>query len=247
MSLNKAKLEEFVQSFGDYEFASKYFNKQIVLFGYNLQKYEIYEHFNPAKIQKCFELLDLMIPENIPDLMNKSAGNGKLIRREGGSRVPRVEMRNIEHELKLTQEANKGEKVYYGGQVYDLYRDIRTIIESAKYEVLVIDAYINEEVIDLYLGRLPVGVKIMILTKKPQSNFLTVAAKFKRRHENNFIVKTNDKCHDGMFFVDKQCYLIGKSIDEAATEKPTYLIALKDGGAFRQVFQSLFDSGKRVL
>lgn len=246
MSSNKAKLEEFVESFGDYEFASKYYNKQIVLFGYYLQKYEMRGHFTPGQIQRCFEQSDLKTPDNIPDLMKKAAENGKLIRRGNGYRVPRIETKHIEQELNQIQKPNRGEKAYHAGQVYELYRDIKAIIESGKDEVLIIDAYVNEEVIDLYLEKLPFGIKIMILTNKPQGNFMAVASKFRQKHQDNFIVKSNDKCHDRMFFVDKRCYVIGQSVDKAATEKPTYLIEIQNGGIFRQVFQSLFDSGKRL-
>lgn len=246
MSLNKTKLEEFVESFGDYEFASKYYNKQIIFFGYYLQKYEEYDQFTPTDIQSCFEQLDLGMPENISDLMKKAADSGKLIRKGNGYRIPRIETKNIEGELKQTLKKNGDERVYHPGQVYELYRDIKTIIESAKNEVLIIDTYANEEVIDLYLGKLPLGIKIMILTNKPQGNFVAVATKFKQKHHENFVVKTNDKCHDRVFFVDKKCYVIGQSIDKAAIEKPTYLIEIQNAGTFRQVFQSLFDSGKRM-
>lgn len=139
------------------------------------------------------------------------------------------------------------EKVYKPGQIYDFYRDIQKITLTAKNEVFVIDAYAHEDVIELYLDKLQSGIKMMILTRKPKGNFLNVAVKFKLKHGNSFKVKTNEKCHDRLFFVDKKCYVIGQSIEKAATDKPTYLCEIQNSGAFRFVFQSLYDSGKTII
>lgn len=105
----------------------------------------------------------------------------------------------------------------------------------------------NEDVIDLYLSKLPLGIRIRILTAKPQGNFNAIARKFKQKHGSNFQVKENAKCHDRLFFVDRKCYLIGQSIDKAASDKPTYLCEIQSSGIFRNAFQTLFDSGKTVI
>jgi predicted RNA-binding protein associated with RNAse of E/G family len=44
--------------------------------------------------------------------------------------------------------------VYEKGQVYDFYKDIREITQTAKNEAFVIDAYPDAEVLDLYLEKL---------------------------------------------------------------------------------------------
>jgi len=139
------------------------------------------------------------------------------------------------------------ERVYGTGQAYDFYRDIKELILTAKSEVFVIDAYATEDIIDLYLDKLSIGLRIMILTKESKGNFESIAKKFKLKHGSNFIVKINDKCHDRLFFVDKRCYVIGQSIDKAALNKPTYVLEIQNGGLFRNVFQPLFDSGKTLV
>lgn len=139
------------------------------------------------------------------------------------------------------------ERVYSTGQTYDFYRDIKELTLAAKSEVFVIDAYASEDIIDLYLDKLPVGHRIMILTKEPKGNFELIAKKFKLKHGSNFIVKINDKCHDRLFFVDKKCYAIGQSIDRAASDKPTYVLEIQNGGLFRNVFQPLFDTGRTLV
>ena len=88
---------------------------------------------------------------------------------------------------------------------------------------------------------------MMILTSKLQGNFVNVANKFKLKHKNCFKVKTNKKCHDRLFFVDKKCYVIGQSIEKAAKDQATYLCEIENGGLFRTVFQSLYDSGKTLI
>jgi len=172
----------------------------------------------------------------------------KLIPRNSGYRVSKPHVDLIKKSLQPPKEKERRtEKVYESGQSYDLYRDIKSIILSAKQEVFVIDAYASEDIIDLYLDKLPTGVKMMVLTNTPKDNFINVAQKFKKKHGANFIVKTNSKCHDRLFFVDKRCYVIGQSVDNATSEKPTYLSEIQNSGIFRNVFQTLFDLGKTLF
>ena len=112
--------------------------------------------------------------------------------------------------------------------------------------MFVIDAYAHEDIINFYLDGLQKGIKIMILTERPKDNFTKIAIKFKREHENNFEVKTNKDCHDRLLFVDKKCYVIGQSLEKAAETKPTYLCEIHNSGKFRDVFQKLYDSGRKI-
>jgi len=153
-------------------------------------------------------------------------------------------MQSILEESSLS---NRLEKVYNPGQSYEFYDDIKKLISSSKSEVFLIDSYATEDIIDLYLSKLRTGIKIMILTKDPKGNFVSVAQKFKMKHGKNFTVKINKNCHDRVFFVDKQCYVTGQSLDKAASNQPTYLCEIDKKGSFRSVFQHLFDKGKTLF
>jgi len=138
------------------------------------------------------------------------------------------------------------EKVYEKGQVYDVYKDIREITQSVKNEVFLVDAYVDEEALDLYLDKIPSGINIRILTNKPQGNFITVAQKFKAKPGVDFEVRQNNDCHDRLFFVDNTCWVIGQSIKDAG-KKPTYLVKIESHDLFRLVFEKLWSSSSVLV
>ena len=118
----------------------------------------------------------------------------------------------------------KEQKVYPKGSIYDFYRDIIEIVTQAKNEIIITDNYANEELIDLYLQKVPESISIKILTKEPKGNFIAVARKFKAQH-TNFEARTSNEWHDRWVFVDNACWVTGQSVKDAAT-KPTYLVKL---------------------
>ncbi|HYL65628.1 MAG TPA: hypothetical protein VEU72_00580 [Nitrosopumilaceae archaeon] len=221
--------------------------EQIIQFGYYLQNEENYTSFKSSDIRECYQLSDIPEPSNISARMSELKRDNRLIPRGLTTyRLSKPEFDKIK-ELVSPEKNGRIEKVYKPGQIYDFYKDIHNITLSAKNEVFVIDAYAHEDVIELYLDKLSVGIKIMILTSKPQGNFINIAKKFKQKHGNNFKVKINDHCHDRLFFADKKCYVIGQSIEKAATDKPTYLCEIQNSGAFRSVFQNLYDTAKTLI
>jgi len=216
--------------------------------GYYLQKYENYESFNIVDINNCYDLLDIKKPVNTSDSLNKLNDSGKIIPKKSGFRVSKQEAEAMKTLLdEKVSESLKFEKVYSPGDSYDIYDDVKKIIESATSQVFLVDSYATEDIINLYLNKLSKGIIITILTNKPTENFVLIAKKFKNKHGKNFSVKINKNCHDRVFFVDKKCYVTGQSLDKAASKQPTYLCEITNGGSFRNVFQKLFDSGKTLL
>jgi hypothetical protein len=150
----------------------------------------------------------------------------------------------------------KGEKVYEKGQVYDFYTDIREITQQAKAEVFLIDAYPDEDVLNLYLEKIPSGIKIRILTNEPNknntkayrnfANFVAVSKKFKMKPGVAFEVRESQDCHDRLFFVDDSCWVMGQSLKDAG-KKPTYLVKIESQQLFRKVFEDLWNQGRTLV
>jgi len=141
---------------------------------------------------------------------------------------------------------DKREKVYEKGQVYDFYKDIKDITQLAKNEVFLVDAYPDEEVLDLYLEKVPTGIRIRILTNAPKGKFVTVAQKFKVKPGVNFEVRSSSDCHDRFFFIDGECWVMGQSLKDAA-KKPTYLIKVESSALFKKVFDDLWSHSKILI
>jgi len=160
-------------------------------------------------------------------------------------------------DLKLaTIEYGAGEKVYEKGQVYDVYKDIRDITTPAKSEVFLVDAYPDEDVLNLYLEKIAPGIKIRILTNEPAktatrayqsfTNFVTVAQKFKQKPGVNFEVRKSADCHDRVFFVDGDCWVMGQSMKDAG-KKPTYLVKIESGLLFRKVWDDTWNQAQLIV
>ena len=138
------------------------------------------------------------------------------------------------------------EKVYEKGQVYDFYKDIREITQLAKHEAFLVDAYPDEEVLDLYLEKVPAGVKIRILTNTPKGKFLAVAQKFKMKPGVSFEVKASSDCHDRLYFIDGECWVTGQSLKDAG-KKPTYLVKIEGGALFKKVWEDLWSQSQALI
>lgn len=136
--------------------------------------------------------------------------------------------------------------MYPKGHVYDFYRDIQKIIRKAKKEVFLIDSYADEEILDLYLAKMPKTVEIRILTKEPKGNFIKVATKFKMKPGIKFEVRKSNDCHDRLFFIDDQCWISGQSVKDAG-KKPTYLVKIDASNIFKKVFDELWKNSVSLV
>ena len=134
-------------------------------------------------------------------------------------RLSNIETKIIEHDnnIKLLQDSldkmqeNKSENsIYFNGQIYDAYSKILEIFKKAKKEIIIIDSYADNTLLDI-IKRL--DVKIIIITKN--NNLLTKQdiEKYNKQY-NNLKVIFNDSFHDRYFIIDKKVrYHCGASIN----------------------------------
>ena len=124
--------------------------------------------------------------------------------------------KNIE-DIKLLQqsfqkfeEKRKNSEIYFNGQIYDAYSKIQEIFKSSKKELIIIDAYADNTILDI-IKRLE--TKVTIITKL--DNLLTKQDIVKyRKQYNNLKVSYDNTFHDRYFILDKkQVYHCGSSIN----------------------------------
>ena len=138
------------------------------------------------------------------------------------------------------------EKVYPKGCLYDFYRDMLELIKQAENEVIITDNYADEELINLYLEKIPESVKIRVLTKKPQGNFIAVAKKFKAKPSVSFEARASNDWHDRWVFIDNECWVTGQSVKYAG-EKPTYLIKLGGYDILKNCFEEAWNKASQLV
>ena len=134
-------------------------------------------------------------------------------------RLSNIESKIIEHDenIKLLQESfnkfdekRKLNEIYFEGQIYDAYSKIQDIFKSAMMELIIIDTYADNTILDI-VKRLKVNV--FIITKP--NNLLTIQdiKKYNKQY-HNLKVCYNNRFHDRYFIIDKiQIYHCGTSIN----------------------------------
>lgn len=123
-----------------------------------------------------------------------------------------------------------GAQSYGPGDAYKFLKDVRTLLTSASKEVFVVEPYPNEEIFELYLDKVAPGVNMKLLYKTPKDQFATVGKKFILKPGIKLEVRQSSSIHDRHLFVDGRCWIVGKSLKDAAVKDPTYVAEVEDIG-----------------
>ncbi len=125
----------------------------------------------------------------------------------------------LEHEYKIKllqdsfqkiEEKKKINEIYFNGQIYDAYSKIQEIFNKANNNLVIIDAYADNTILDI-IKRL--NIKVTIITKS--NNLLTEQdiAKYNKQY-NDLQVYYNNTFHDRYFILDeKVVYHCGASVN----------------------------------
>ena len=79
-------------------------------------------------------------------------------------------------QLQLPEEDVKG--VYEAGDEYGFYRDVSSLIVAAAQDILFVDAYLDEQLFNLYVSKVSSSAKVRILSNKIGANVETIAKKY---------------------------------------------------------------------
>lgn len=116
----------------------------------------------------------------------------------------------LEESFNKLEEKKKVNEIYFDGQIYDAYFKIQDIFKEAKKELIIIDGYADNTILDI-VKRLKVDVKIIT---KP-NNLLTRQdiLKYNKQYKN-LKVKFDNSFHDRYFILDRKTfYHCGASIN----------------------------------
>ncbi len=132
-------------------------------------------------------------------------------------KINELEHKINEHDNKLKQIINTNlpsrEGIYYDGQIFDAYVFVSNLIKSAKKEIILIDNYIDENVLTM-LSKRNKDVEAIIYTSKITKQLQLDLEKFNAQYSKIFI-KTYKKSHDRFLIIDnKELYHIGASLKD---------------------------------
>ena len=125
------------------------------------------------------------------------------------NRLINVEYKLLEHDKKfdevfnrLQQEDNIKQQIFFEGQIYDAYSLIIDIIRKAKIKILIIDNYIDDNVLKM-LTKKNKDIEVVILTSDKSNISKLDMQKFNKEYPILKAAKT-DKFHDRFIVIDNK-------------------------------------------
>ena len=106
------------------------------------------------------------------------------------------------------------QKVFYDGQIYDAFEQMKKFVRMAKAELIIIDPYFADCVLPL-IAQKRQGVAVLAV-KNSRNRLLHAVdvAKFNAQYANSLTVKTSDKFHDRFLIIDKTTLIhVGASLN----------------------------------
>lgn len=117
----------------------------------------------------------------------------------------------VDFQLKTQLPPNEG--IFYDGQIFDAYKFVSDIIETAVTSIILIDNYIDHSVLVL-LSKKRAGVKVEIYTASISEQLKLDIVRFNTQYPT-VQVKTFNKSHDRFIIIDhKTVYHIGASLKD---------------------------------
>ena len=142
-------------------------------------------------------------------------------------------LNNIEN-IQLPNVTVSDEGVYFAGQHFDALLKFNEIISNAVNEIILIDNYLNEKILELLASKnLNVNCKVLTLEKSLSASLNTFIESFNKQN-NNLEVKMTTAFHDRFVIIDRTNYYhFGASIKDAG----------KKGFMFSKIEQDFIKEG----
>jgi hypothetical protein len=105
------------------------------------------------------------------------------------------------------------ENIFFDGQIYDAYSFIIQLIEKAGKEIILIDNYVDNSVLDMF-SKKKKAVSVRIITHNKTKLLATDVQKFNQQYPT-LSIEYSDKMHDRFLLIDnKKLYHIGASLKD---------------------------------
>jgi len=144
-------------------------------------------------------------------LLKGYALNQRMDRIENNYEKLSEEINKISLQLKTTELPNQG--IFFEGQIFDAYVFAADLVKFANKEIILIDNYVDESVLQLLTKR-KVGVSARIYTRNISKSLLLDIQKHNSQYEPITIIEGNPS-HDRFLILDqKELYHIGASLKD---------------------------------
>lgn len=137
--------------------------------------------------------------------------NERFVNLENDVNILKSQMNDVKSLIKNnTLETTQG--IFFDGQIYDSYSFISDLLRSAKSEIILIDNYIDDTILTLFL-KIP-NIKVTIYTNIISKQLKLDFEKYSKQYDN-ITLKTFKNSHDRFLILDKkEIYHIGASLKD---------------------------------
>ena len=106
------------------------------------------------------------------------------------------------------------QKVFFDGQIYDAFEQMKKFVRMAKSELIIIDPYFDDSVLQLIAQKRP-GVSVLVVKNKRKDLLHAVdVAQFNAQYNNTLTIKESTKFHDRFLIIDKTTLIhVGASLN----------------------------------
>ena len=106
------------------------------------------------------------------------------------------------------------QKVFFDGQVYDAFEQMKKFVRMAKKELIIIDPYFADSVLSL-IAQKRKDVEVVVIKNSHNKLLHDVdVAQFNAQYANSLTVKVSDKFHDRFLIIDKTTLIhVGASLN----------------------------------
>ena len=104
------------------------------------------------------------------------------------------------------------EGIFFDGQIFDAYVFVSNLIKKAKKEIILIDNYVDESVLNI-LSKRDENVNVTIYTSNISDQFKLDLGKYNSQYQP-ITVKNFNKSHDRFLIIDDEIYHLGASLKD---------------------------------
>lgn len=155
---------------------------------------------------------------------------------------------DIKLELELEGRADVG-SAYAPGDIYKFFSDLKSIVDGAQSEILLIDPYFDGEAFDNYLASVDAKINVRIFANKNAQEVKAYIEKHQAQYKSDISIKKSKKLHDRLIIVDRtDCWITGGSINHAGNKSPAYLIPVGSELAKEKlgIYEDIWNSSQEI-
>ena len=106
------------------------------------------------------------------------------------------------------------QKVFYDGQIYDAFEQMKKFVRMARTELIIIDPYFADSVLPLVAQKRQ-GVQLLVVKNSLNELLHAVdVSRFNAQYGNSLTVRTSDKFHDRFLIIDETMLIhVGASLN----------------------------------